>query len=72
MQKPIHIFILMFFFFCALLVAPQAGHAAGPQMVIDEKYFDFKEVNEGSVVAHSFKVRNTGDEPLQIRKVRPG
>jgi hypothetical protein len=60
--------------FClaAPVAAPLLGLAAGPQMVIDEKHFDFKEVNEGSVVAHSFRVRNTGDEPLQIRKVRPG
>ena len=71
MQKSLHIFIV-FLFFCALLAASQAGHAAGPRMVIEQKSFDFKEVNEGSVVAHSFKVRNTGDEPLQIRKVRPG
>lgn len=70
MQKPMHIFI--FLFFLAFLAASQSGYAAGPRMVIDEKRFNFQEVNEGSVITHSFKVRNTGDEPLQIRKVRPG
>jgi hypothetical protein len=72
MRKLLHLFTLIFFFFCALLLASQAGYAAGPRMVIDEKLFDFKEVNQGSVVTHSFQVRNTGDEPLQIKKVRPG
>jgi hypothetical protein len=72
MQKLLYFFTLIFFFFCALLSASQAGYAAGPRMVIEDKSFDFKEVTEGSVVSHSFRVRNTGDEPLQIRKVRPG
>ena len=72
MQKLLHLFTLILFFSCALLLLSQAGYAAGPRMAIDEKLFDFKEVNQGSVVAHSFEVRNTGDEPLQIKKVRPG
>jgi hypothetical protein len=72
MQKLLHLFALIFLFFSALLAAPQVGYAAGPRLVIDEKRFDFEEVKEGSVVTHSFNVRNTGDEPLQIKKVRPG
>ena len=72
MKKPLHLFTLTFSFFCALLAASQPAHAAGPRMVIEEKHFNFEEVNEGSVVTHSFRVLNTGDEPLQIRKVRPG
>jgi hypothetical protein len=72
MQRRIRLYIITLFCLSALVAVPLLGHASGPQMVIDEKHFDFKEVNEGSVVAHSFSVRNTGDEPLRIRKVRPG
>ena len=72
MQKPLHVFTFIFLFLCPLFAASQAGHAAGPRMVIEEKHFNFQEVREGSVVSHSFRVGNTGDEPLQIRRVRPG
>ena len=34
--------------------------------------FDFKEVKEGAIISHSFKVFNHGDETLRILRVRPG
>jgi hypothetical protein len=40
--------------------------------VLPERSFDFKEVEEGRTVEHSFKVLNKGDEVLEIRKVNPG
>jgi len=48
-----------------------AQNAADPRMVLREKSFDFKEVNEGKVLEHTFKVFNEGPGPLQIIKVRP-
>jgi hypothetical protein len=44
----------------------------GPQMVMEEAYFDFGEVKEGDVVSHTFRVFNRGDQPLQIEKVKRG
>jgi hypothetical protein len=44
----------------------------GPQMVIEESLYDFKEVNEGTVLKHDFKILNHGDETLIVEKVRPG
>ena len=46
--------------------------AEGPQMVLKEKTFDFKEVLEGAVIEHSFQVSNTGDLPLKIIEVKRG
>lgn len=43
----------------------------GPRMVLKERA-DFKEVMEGEVVEHIFKVLNQGDETLKIIRVRPG
>jgi hypothetical protein len=41
-------------------------------MSIEENYFNFQEVTEGSVLTHTFKILNKGDQPLKIRKVSPG
>jgi len=41
-------------------------------MVLPERFFDFKHVEEGKVVEHTFKVLNKGDQVLEIKKVNPG
>ncbi len=43
-----------------------------PRIVVKEQVFDFKEIKEGSVVQHTFKVLNEGDQTLEIKNVRPG
>jgi hypothetical protein len=66
--------LLIVFVFLAALLGPAAFSQAGsgPRMVMEEKEFDFKEVLEGKIVEHAFKVLNKGDQLLQIRGVRPG
>ncbi len=49
-----------------------AQQAIGPRIVIEERDFDAKQVKEGQIVAHTFKVLNTGDQTLEIEKVNPG
>jgi hypothetical protein len=49
-----------------------AQKATGPRMVIKEKVVDYMEVDEGAIIEHVFKVFNSGDQPLQIEKVKPG
>ena len=44
----------------------------GPRISVEGREFDFKEVKEGTVLEHTFKVLNIGDEPLKIISVRPG
>jgi hypothetical protein len=41
-------------------------------MVLPERSFDFKEVEEGKVVEHVFKVLNKGSQVLAITRVNPG
>jgi hypothetical protein len=66
--------LIMALFSAALLPSPATSGQTvpGPKMVIVEKEFDFKEVLEGKMVVHTFKVLNEGDQPLQIQAVRPG
>jgi len=40
-----------------------------PQIEINPKIFDFGEVKYGDVASHVFKVRNTGEQVLEIKKV---
>ena len=49
-----------------------AQTAVGPKMVVKEKSFDAQQVKEGEIIVHNFKVLNTGDSPLEIKKVNPG
>jgi hypothetical protein len=49
-----------------------AQQDVGPRMVLEEKYFDAKEIKEGGFMEHTFTVFNKGDSPLKIKKVRPG
>ena len=43
-----------------------------PKMTIDPMVYDAMVVKEGTVIEHAFPVRNNGDSPLTIEKVKPG
>ncbi|MBD3238962.1 MAG: DUF1573 domain-containing protein [Chitinivibrionales bacterium] len=47
---------------------------AKPIVKVDVKEYDAGTIPEGSKesITHEFTLRNTGDEPLKIIKVRPG
>jgi hypothetical protein len=49
-----------------------AQKVRAPKMILEEQVFDFKEVMEGDVVQHTFKVFNEGDQTLEIKNVKPG
>ena len=49
-----------------------AQEIKGPNMVLKELEFDFKDVKEGKIIRHTFQVLNQGDETLDIKKVTPG
>ena len=51
--------------------APAQG-IKGPNMVLKEREFDFKDVKEGKIIRHTFQVLNQGDKALEIKKVAPG
>ena len=59
--------------FLVMAAHPLLSYASsGPRLVIEEKEFDLKEVQEGKATAHAFKVLNKGDQPLEIQRVSPG
>ena len=60
--------LILFFCFNAI----PAEKTTGPRILIEEKSFDAKEVMQGKMIRHTFKVQNTGDQPLEINKVQPG
>jgi hypothetical protein len=66
----IALFMILPFF--ARPIYSMAQQAAGPRMVLKEKFFDHKNVEEGAVIEHTYKVVNEGDQPLLIKKVTPG
>lgn len=67
---------------CFLLARPAAAETPAPQTVpsaaprfpvvtVDPAIFDFGTVKPGQIVTHSFRVSNTGQIALHIRKVEP-
>lgn len=66
----------LFFFvllWCVFPVVPRAaGETPDPEMVLPEKVFHAGEVKENDIIEHTFTVRNRGDGPLEIKKVKPG
>jgi hypothetical protein len=46
-----------------------AQQVTGPNIILEERSFDAKEVREGTDINHIFKVLNKGDRPLEINKV---
>ncbi len=63
---------LCFLLCFALLSFSQAQTPSGPSVVLPERSFDFKDVEEGKIVEHAFKVLNKGNQVLEIRNVNPG
>lgn len=59
--------------FLVMAAHPLLSHGSSePRLVIEAKEFDFKEVEEGKVITHTFKVSNKGGQPLEIKRVSPG
>ena len=62
--------LLIFLILGLGLVIHAKETAPGPSLVVNERAFDFKEVEEGSTVKHAFHVSNKGDQVLEIRRVK--
>ncbi len=60
-------FIIIAFLFATLIIN---GQKAGPKISTPEDMFDFGEITEGQIVEHSFIIYNTGEETLEIQRVR--
>ena len=49
-----------------------ANETKGPSLIILEPNYDAKEVQEGTIIDHSFIFKNDGDALLEIKKINPG
>lgn len=49
-----------------------AAESKGPKIVIKETVAQYKDVMEGKDLIHSFKIKNAGDQFLQIKNVKAG
>jgi uncharacterized protein (DUF58 family) len=72
MNRLITLACLGLLFCLTLFTVSLAQTISGPSLFLPERSFDFREVEEGKVVDHTFKVLNKGNEPLEIRNVNPG
>ncbi|MEJ2587676.1 MAG: hypothetical protein P8165_08875 [Deltaproteobacteria bacterium] len=72
MKKQRLISLALVFLSCIWISPVFAEETTGPKVVIENPDFDFKSVDEGTVVEHTFKVLNQGDQTLKIFSVRPG
>jgi hypothetical protein len=50
-------------------VAPLEQAVNGPALTFDETEYNFGDINQGDVVEHTFKFKNTGTQPLVIERV---
>ncbi|MBW2195217.1 MAG: DUF1573 domain-containing protein [Deltaproteobacteria bacterium] len=48
------------------------GSKTTPVVEVEESTYDFKQVSQGEIVKHDFRVFNRGDASLEIKKVKPG
>ena len=72
MKRVLQMALLVLLLSTSLGYTVLAQENRGPRIVVKEQVFDFKEIKEGSVVQHTFKVLNEGDQTLEIKSVRPG
>ena len=72
LRKNIRVIIPTGFFILVWLSTSISLQAAlkGPRIEFIETEWDFGNVKQGKVMNHVFKFRNTGDEPLIIKRVR--
>ena len=72
MKKLLYGIPFMVFWIIFNLTTGWSQQAIGPRIVIEEKNFDAKQIKEGKIIEHTFRVLNKGDCPLEIKRVRTG
>lgn len=65
------VFAAAILFPLGLACAAPGGTISGPQLHLGAATFDFGQVTEGAVLAHTFVLLNRGDQPLLIENVSP-
>lgn len=64
---------LVLVFWTVLVFCPRAllGAEPAPRAILTEDRYDFGQIFEDRELSHTFVIRNTGQEPLEILKVEP-
>lgn len=63
------IIVLAIYGYFNAIPAPDDQAGSNPQINITPEFFDFGEIQYGDEVTHTFKIKNSGDEVLEIIKV---
>lgn len=72
MKKITYLFPILVFLLLFSLSQAQKKTPVGAKIFLPEKGWDFGYIPQNAVVSHFFLIKNTGDDTLQIIKVRPG
>ena len=64
--------LMVFLAASSALQAQETKQSAGPRMEIAQERFEFEPVPEGAEIIHEFRVKNSGEAPLRIERVRTG
>lgn len=70
--KRLVVFALLLGLVCVSPAVVATADTGRPTAAVDEPEHDFGSVFAGKNVLHSFVIKNTGDAPLTIGKVRTG
>ena len=49
-----------------------AENEQGPTVVFPQTHYEFSQVLEGTTVVHEFVIKNKGDAPLNVERVKTG
>ena len=69
-MRRIYPFILVVLLLVITIGTVISQEKQGPRITIEEPNFDFGFAPEGTFMAHEYVIKNTGDEPLEIKRVR--
>ncbi len=73
MKKNEFVLIVLLLIFAVIISpTPVTAAASVPKAVVPEFSYNFRPVPEGAKIAHEFVIKNKGDAPLHIQRVKTG
>ncbi len=70
MKKIVFMFAIAAAFFMTNAGRPEAQEHKGPKLEVAQDNYELGKVVQGAEAAHTFEIRNTGDEPLVVERVQ--
>ncbi len=72
MQKFLLTTLMSIILFVFSISSAAAREINGPDMFIANAVYEFKKVQEGETLEHTFRILNKGNQDLEIKRVSPG